>query len=125
VRNRSFFQRVRPRINAKVRDRYFGFLIKETRRKPELFYSDAFVRESSFERKYYTDMYGHFHFIEERFWYKDENYIYPLRIKTYDKGDYTFFLYFAFSCNEYKSVKEERHTLKKKTLKIKIKQKNA
>lgn len=119
------FLRIKPRINAKVGDRYFGFLIKETRKKPEIFYSDLFIRESSIEREWYKDMYGHLHFPKERFWYKDEIYVSPLKITTHEKGDYPFFVFFPVSSNEYKSVKEKRHTVFQKTLKIKVKQKNA
>ena len=118
------FLRIRPRINAKVWDRYFGFLIKEIREKPEISYSNVFARESSFDRDWYKDMYGHLHFPKEQIWYRDENYISTLKIKTHEKGDYPFYMYCTLSSNEYKSVKEERHTVSQKTLTIKVRQKN-
>jgi hypothetical protein len=118
------FLRMRPKIDLKVRDIYFGFLIKETRKKPEISYSNAFMKESTFERKWYKDWHGHLHFPGERFWYKNETYVFALNIRTYEKGDYPFFMFFALSCNEYKSIKEEKHTHLKKKLKIKVKQKN-
>lgn len=118
------FLRIRTRINAKVGERYFGFLIKETKKKPEISYSRAFIKESSYERETYKDMYGHVHFPKERFWHKGEDYIAPLKIKTHEKGDYPFYIYCHLSSNEYKSVKEERHTVSKKTLTIKVRQKN-
>lgn len=115
------FLRIKPRINIKLGDKYFGFKIKETRKKPEISYSNAFMKETSFQKEWYKDWYGHLHFPKERFWYKDEIYISVFKIKTYDKGDYTLYMYFTVSCNEYKSVKEERHTVALKTLKIRVK----
>ena len=117
------FLRIKPRINVKVGDRYFGFKIGERRKKPEISYYNPFVNETSFQRKWYKDWYGHLHMTEERFWYKDEIYVSSFKIKTYDEGDYTFYMTFHLSCNEYKSVKEERHTVATKTLKIRVGQK--
>lgn len=118
------FLRIQLKVDLKVRDCYFGFLIKEKRKKPEIFYSSAFIKETTFERKWSKDWYGHLHFPRERFWYKDEQYISALKIKTYDKGDYPFFMYSALSCNEYKSIKEEKRTRLKKKLKLKVKRKD-
>ena len=115
------FLRIIPRINVKVADKYFGFKIKETRKKPEISYSDVFRKEGNVEIEWYKDWYGHLHFLKERFWYKEEKYVSSFRIKTYEKGDYTFYMYFHVSCYEYKSVKEERHTVFEKTLKIRVK----
>ncbi|TET19321.1 hypothetical protein E3J74_07090 [Candidatus Bathyarchaeota archaeon] len=115
------FLRIKPRINAKVGDRYFGFRIKETRKKPEISYSDAFIKQGSIEQEWCEDWYGHLHFPKERFWYKDEKYVSSFKIKTHEKGDYTFYMSFHVSCYEYKSIKEERHTVFSKTLKIRVK----
>ena len=115
------FLRIIPRINVKVGDRYFGFKIKETRKKPEISYSDAFMKEGNLEIEWYKDWYGHLHFPKERFWYKDEIYVASIKIETHEKGDYPFYMKFRLSCYEYKSVKEERHTVFEKTLKKRVK----
>lgn len=117
----AIFLRIQPRINVKVGDRYFGFRIKETRKKPEISYSSAYVTQGSIKPEWYQDWYGHLHFTEERFWFKDEPYISSFKIKTHEKGDYMFYMYFHLSCYEHKSVKEERHTVFEKTLKIRVK----
>lgn len=116
----TIFLRIKPRIDVKVGDRYFGFKIGETRKKPEISYSEAFIRQISFEKEVFKDWYGHLHFPKERFWRKGEIYVCPLKIKTYDTGDYTFHTTFHLSCYEYKSIKEERHTVARKMLKIKV-----
>ena len=119
------FLRIKTRIHAKVGERYFGFLIKEKREKPEISYSSVFIRESSFTHKWYKDWYGHLHFPKEQFWHKGEDYVVTMKIKTHEKGDYPLYMYCHLSSNEYKSVKEERHTVLQKTLTIKVRQKNA
>ena len=113
--------RIIPRINTRVSQFYFGFRIGETSRKnPEISYHHYFVKEASFQKKWYKDMYGHLHICEEGIWNKDEIYVRPFKMRTYDEGDYRFHMRFHLSCNEYKSVKEERHTVTHKELKIKV-----
>ena len=116
------FLRIIPRISVKVGERYFGFKIKETKKKPKIsHFKNPFVREASFQEEWYEDAHGHVHMVKERLWVKDEICVSAFKIKTYDEGDYPFYMSFHVSCNEYKSVKEERHTLVTKTLKIRVK----
>lgn len=116
------FLRILPRINARVGDKYCGFDFPDPRKKPEIFYfQNPFVKETSFQRDWYKDWDGYVHSVEEQIWRKDEIYVSAYKIKTYDKGDYTFYMFCHLSCNEYKSIKEERHTVARKKLKIKVK----
>jgi len=115
------FLRILPRINARVGDRYFGVVTKESKGQPEIFYcQNPFRKETSFQEDWYKDWDGLVHFVKERFWRKDEIYLSAFKIKTDNEGDYTFHMLCHLSCYEYKSVKEERHTVARKQLKIKV-----
>lgn len=115
------FIRILPRIDGRVGNRYFGVEIKEPKGQPEIFYcQNPFRKETSFQEDWYEDWDGFVHFVEEQFWHKDEIYVFAFKIKTHKKGDYTFHMLCHFSCYEYKSVKEDRHTVARKKLKIEV-----
>jgi hypothetical protein len=114
------FLRIKPRINVEVREIYFGFLIREKKGKPEVFYCNPL--KTSLPKEKYKDSYGHLHLIEERIFTPKEFYLRPFGIRTHDAGDYTFYLVFQVSCYEYKSVKEEKHDkIENFSLKIRVK----
>lgn len=118
----AVFLRIKPRISVEVNQIYFGFLISEKRKKPEVF--DYNPLKTSVPKQVYKDSYGHLHLIEERVFTPKEIYLRSFKIRTHEVGDYTFYLVFKVSCNEYKSIKEERHAkVENRTLKIRVKQK--
>jgi hypothetical protein len=109
---------IKPRIDIEVRNRYFGFEGRE--KKPIVEYFEAFVTESSISKNWYRDWHGYYHLIDESIWLKEEVYVSTFKIKTYGQGDYVFQAIFHLSCREWKNIKEERHKVFTKKLKIKI-----
>ena len=116
------FLRIKPRINVEVSQIYFGFSISEKKKKPEVSHYNPL--KTSVPKQVYKDRYGHLHLVEERIFTPKEIYVRSFKIRTHDAGDYTFYLVFKVSCDEYKSIKEERHEkVESFSLKIKVTQK--
>ena len=117
--------RIKPRIDVKVREIYFGFIISDKRKTPEILHRepDPFYTKTSSPRKWRQDLHGHLHYLEERIFTTTEIYPYACKIKTFnsDTGDYTFYIVFQVSRNEYKSIKEEKHKkIENFSLKIRV-----
>jgi len=117
------FLRIKPRISIELGERYFGFEVEGRGwKKPEIKYYNPFVIEQSIAPDYYIDWHGYYHLIrlpqEQSLWREGEVYVPSFKIKTYDEGNYTFQAIFHLSCNEYKSIKENKHKVITKRLKL-------
>lgn len=116
---------LKPKINLRVTESYYGIGYTKagvTSKKPELSYSNPFIKETSEQPKWMRDSYGCIHFTSEKRLFKDEPYPYlpAFKIRTYDKGEYKFEVIFHVLSSEWKEVKKEIHSVFNKNLILRV-----
>lgn len=99
------FLHIKPKLNLKITQRYFGF--EGTGTKPKITYSNPFRKEGSDTFQWYRDWHGYYHIMGEVFWLKDEVILPAFKIETQEKGIYELTAIFYISSNEWKDTKKE------------------
>lgn len=112
------FLSIKTKLNVRLSHRYFGF--EGEGKKPVITYSNPFRLEGSDVVSWYRDWHGYYHMNNETFLFQEETYVNAFEIETFDKGNYVFQAIFQVHCNEFKDIKEEKHVILTKELKIKI-----
>jgi hypothetical protein len=111
---------IKPRISIEVGERYFGFESKEGGEKPEIRYSNPFVREESKIPDYYIDWHGYYHMIgaspEQRVWQVGEVYNPSFKIMTRAEGDFLFQAVFHINGLGHNQIKEKKYQIIRKRL---------
>jgi hypothetical protein len=114
---------IRPKLNLKVSERYFGFG-GAMEKKPEIINANnPFTVESSEGLQWSKDWYGCYHIRGEKLYLKGETYLPAFKIKTKEKGDYPLEITYHLCSNEWKDVKKEICKVFNKRLPLKVTEK--